>query len=610
MDWTGEREHNPKTWPKGGRAKAPSPTKAKACILPAAPWIFIFTNAKGEYLCSNIWVLRLPGGLSGLLLCFFSLREFPMGRLRLFRRRLGLRILSLRIRLCRGRGRRLAWCLCSWIMFLTTSMRRLTATCRLRIVPGLGRRLCLTRILMLRRGGGFNRRGAIYLGHANIYYGTTAEPGGNFGPSWHIERDLTDYSSLFTSTQTGEVDLGNLVNSTYTGIIYGSATVSLYPLAERQHAPDTADAIFPMPDADGGAATLSTTTDQLTGTFTLPTNVERAYLDVLTQSQSNDEFWYTCVPNDVAAELESCGNTAFREAEISIDGTPAGVAPVYPWIFTGGVDPWLWFPLPGVQTLNFVPYRVDLTPFAGLLSNGQQHTVAVSVYNADSYFLATASLLVYLDHGSTQVTGAVTKNTIGAGPNPDVVENLTTNSDGSIDGSVSVTSPRSFEVAGYVSTSHGKVSTQVFQNVDFSSVQQFTINGTQYVQDINQNTKVNSTTVTRVGPAVFASVEQFKYPLVFDIIVTFNADGSADQESIVHQEFDRDVISPGFVSATSNHVDSTDTLVFAADGSYSNQGQASDQHYTSFDSTGVHYDCSLAAANNVLTSIGHGCLAH
>ncbi len=456
----------------------------------------------------------------------------------------------------------------------------------------------------------YDRTASIYLGHANIYYGTTAEPSPSFGPSWHIERDLTDYSALFTAAQTGEVDLGNLVNSTYTGIIYGSATVSLYPLAEREQAPDTADAIYPMPDAAGGAATLNTTTDQLTGTFTLPLNVERAYLDVLTQSQSNDEFWYTCVPNDVAAELESCGNTAFREAEISIDGTPAGVAPVYPWIFTGGVDPWLWFPLPGVQTLNFVPYRVDLTPFAGLLSNGQQHTVAVSVFNADSYFLATASLLVYLDHGSTQVTGAVTTNTIEAGPNPNVVENLTTNSDGSIDGSVSVTSPRNFEVAGFVNTSHGKVFTQVFQDVNFSSVQQFTINDSQYVQDINQNTKVNSTTITRVGPVVFASFEQFKYPLTFDINVTFNADGSADQQSTVHQEFDRDVVSPGFIGATSNHVDSTDTLVFAADGSYGNQGAASDQHYTSFDSTGVHYDCSLASANNVLTSIGHGCLAH
>ena len=37
-----------------------------------------------------------------------------------------------------------------------------------------------------------------------------------------------------------------------------------------------------------------------------------------------------CVPNDVASELESCGNTGFRETEISIDGIPAGFAPVYP----------------------------------------------------------------------------------------------------------------------------------------------------------------------------------------------------------------------------------------------------------------------------------------
>ncbi|MGA8269899.1 MAG: peptide-N4-asparagine amidase, partial [Candidatus Acidiferrales bacterium] len=405
----------------------------------------------------------------------------------------------------------------------------------------------------------YDRTAAIYLGHANIYYGTTPEPSATFGPSWHVERDLTDYASLFTTSQTGEVDLGNLVNSTYTGIIYGTAAVEFYPVAENQGAPATADGVYPMPDAEGGAATLNTTTDQLTGTFTLPTNVERAYLDVITQNQSNDEFWYTCVPNDVAAELESCGNSAFREAEISIDGTPAGVAPVYPWVFTGGVDPWLWFPLPGVQTLNFVPYRVDLTPFAGLLSNGQPHTIAVSVYNADSYFLATASLLVYLDHGSTEVTGEVTENTIGAGPNPDVDENLTTNPDGSVDGSVSVASSRSFLVAGYVNTSHGKVTTNVYQDVDFESTQQFTINAAQYDQNINQATHVNSTTLTRIGPQIVATYEQYKYPLVFDIDVTFNSDGSADQVSTVHQGYETDVISPNFIGAVSNHVDSTDT---------------------------------------------------
>src|SRR5437879_2848757 len=69
-------------------------------------------------------------------------------------------------------------------------------------------------------------------------------------------------------------------------------------------------------------------TDQLATTFTLPQNVERAYLDVIAQSQSNDEFWYTCVPNDVTGELQSCGATAFRETEVTVDGQPAGVAPV------------------------------------------------------------------------------------------------------------------------------------------------------------------------------------------------------------------------------------------------------------------------------------------
>lgn len=60
----------------------------------------------------------------------------------------------------------------------------------------------------------------------------------------------------------------------------------------------------------------------------MPMNVERAYLDVIAQSQANDEFWYTCVPDQDATNLQSCGGTAFRETEVSIDGQPAGVASV------------------------------------------------------------------------------------------------------------------------------------------------------------------------------------------------------------------------------------------------------------------------------------------
>ncbi len=149
----------------------------------------------------------------------------------------------------------------------------------------------------------------------------------------------------------------------------------------------------------------------MTQSFTLPKNVEAAYLDVIAQSQNAEEQWFFCVSNDIAATLFDCGNTAFREVEITVDGKPAGAAPVYPWIYTGGLDPGLWVPIPGVQTLNLLPYRVDLTPFAGTLDDGQPHTVGVSVFNAFSYFTVTAQLLVYQDPRSKEITGAVTEDT-------------------------------------------------------------------------------------------------------------------------------------------------------------------------------------------------------
>jgi len=54
---------------------------------------------------------------------------------------------------------------------------------------------------------------------------------------------------------------------------------------------------------------------------------------------------------------------------------------------------------------------LNLTPFAGVLSNGLPHQVSVNVFNATSGFSTTATLLLYLDHGSTHVTGGVTRNT-------------------------------------------------------------------------------------------------------------------------------------------------------------------------------------------------------
>jgi peptide N-acetyl-beta-D-glucosaminyl asparaginase amidase A len=297
----------------------------------------------------------------------------------------------------------------------------------------------------------FDRTAAIYVGHVNIYYGTTAEPNPSLGPSWHVERNITDYSALLTQAQSGEADIYNIVNSTYTGIIFGTAKIEFYSPDVLNPAPRTPDGVLPMPDAAGGAVQLSSPSQTLAETFTLPTNIERAYLEVVAQSQQTDEQWFLCPPSALETELLGfCGNTAFRETEITIDGTPAGVAPIYPWIYTGGIDPFLWAPIPGVQTLNFVPYRVDLTPFASLLSDGAPHTVSLGVFDTEYYFNVYATLLFYQDHGSSQITGQVTQNTLSAQPNPTVTNKLSVNSNGDVTGTLTVASKRNFTLEGYV----------------------------------------------------------------------------------------------------------------------------------------------------------------
>ena len=478
--------------------------------------------------------------------------------------------------------------------------------------PGPWAKVVLEADINLNAGIQYDRTANFWLGPVNIYFGTTAEPS-NIGPSWHVENDLTDYSSIFYTAQSGQADIGNTLCCGLTSTIYASASLEFYPVAEGQTAPVSANVVLPLSAGpSGGTVALDSTSSTLSGTFTMPTNVETAYLDVYAQSQSSDEFWYTCVPNNVATELESCTNTAFRETEITIDGQLAGVAPVFPWIYTGGIDPFLWFPIPGVQTLNFTPYRVNLTPFAGLLSNGQPHTVSLSVYNADNYFSATASLLLYLDSGSTQTTGAVTQNTL-TGPSPVVTENLNVQPT-YIKGTVDVSSNRSFVISGYVNTSKGKVMTKVSQTASFSNDQFFDITATLYVQNISQNTTLSSyTTVSQADVPSVAYSQDYTFPLTVDISEIVLSNGDVNVTTTANQTYqlttldtqDRVITYGSSLINAGQHVD---TLEYDSSGDFlGNTGQSSSQQYNSYDSTGAAYNCAISAVANVLTAFSPGC---
>jgi len=474
--------------------------------------------------------------------------------------------------------------------------------------PGPWAKVVLEADISLNAGIQYDRTANFWLGPVNIYFGTTAEPS-NIGPSWHIENDLTDYSSIFYTAQTGQADIGNTLCCGLTSTIYASASLEFYPLAKGEKPPLAADQVLALSaGSSGGTVGLGSTSSTLSGTFTLPANVEQAYLDVYSQSQSNDEFWYTCVSNDVAAELQNCGNTGFRETEITIDGQPAGVAPVSPWVFTGGIDPYLWFPIPGVQTLNFKPYRVNLTPFAGLLSNGSPHTVSLSVYNADSYFSATASLLLYLDAGATQVTGAITRNTLTAAPSPVVTENLNVQPTVT-KGTVDLKSNRSFTISGYVNTSHGKVTTKVAQNVNFFNNQYYDITSTLYLENISLGSSVWSTTTTSSGGETTVTSQSFNFPLVMDLDEVVETSGDVVLTTKATQTYESFAtkwknnwpISSSFASNTGRHVDTVDFTTFL------NSNQSAEQQYFSWDSDSAPYFCSISAKANLLTAFSPGC---
>jgi hypothetical protein len=481
--------------------------------------------------------------------------------------------------------------------------------------PGPWAKVVFTADFTVTAGRQFDRTAAFYLGRASIFYGTTAEPRASLSPSWHVEHDVTDLTALFESAQTGEANIGNFVGVsggvTYNGIIYANAALEFYPVSLKDAAPITADVVVPVNGGGGDAGTLNTTADTISQTLNLPTNVERVYMDVIAQSQSNDEFWYFCVPDDQTSNLESCGKTAFRETEIWIDGKPAGVAPVYPWIYTGGIDPYLWEPITGVQTLDFKPYRVDLTPFAGVLSDGATHTVAVSVYNANSYFLATANLLVFEDHGASKVTGGVLTNTLTE-PNPVVQENIVAGSGPTYTGSVTVGANRSFTISGFVNTSHGRVETTVAQTVDFLSKQEFDVNANTDVQNAQQTSTLDSRVSTSGGVLAGTIEKHFSYPLNIGYSFIVNADGSFSQTTTSdQQDLEHELANPhggrAAISDLSNRVQATDTLKWDANGNFLGPtGARTTQTYRLHNPSRGCYNRTITAENQKLVSVSDG----
>lgn len=463
-------------------------------------------------------------------------------------------------------------------------------------------------------GRQYDRTASVWVGGVNLYFGTTQEPSASRSPSWHVERDVTNLSALLMASHPGNAVVYNIYNSTYNGSITGSAELDFYPATPEFPAPRVPDQVLSLgSDPAGNAVSIYTDQTPMARTFTLPTNVDRAYLEVTAEPQSGDEFWYSCGP-DAYTDLTGCGGTAFREAEVAIDGKPAGIVPISGWVYTGGIDPYLWRPVPGVQTLNFEPYRIDITPFAGLLDNGQPHTISVSVVTGDPTFQnnsqrfdTAATLLLYQDHHATQLIGALTQDA-DSGVHP--VQTNTANPDG-VHYALGVTSHHSLVTRGYLDTSSGRAFSNFVQDVRFSNQQQIVNSDTQYEQDIAQTSTVLQRSFGRpyYGPA--NATTNWSFPLDMDIKVQVAPDGSETQATTVAQHYSRQYSegSPGghYASIRNQSDDAADTLDFDATGNFTGPtGQQGTQDYTFHDSRGACYSRTVAAVSGAVTQVEDG----
>lgn len=365
----------------------------------------------------------------------------------------------------------------------------------------------------------------ISLGGIRLFH--QAAPRYDAPASWHAERDLTDYTRLLLVPHTGSYwtlkDPENIDPGGQTSAFTGSARLLFYPPTAQTPAPRVPDALVRL---DGSTPVR------------LPHNIVRAYLDV----ENAQPWWYLCMPDEILGEHPdlidvfapgdqlknsifphetACGGGGFREIRVDVDGTPAGVAPVFPLL---PADPSVNYlrnalnvPTPTLQMLNILPYRVDLSPFSGEFNAAGLHLVSVP-----------GVLLLYLDRNRTFVSGGITMNTLNGVPGyPTYTSTLTTDAQTKrLQGTIRTRQSRQFEIRGFVNTSGGRINSSVRQSSAFDNAQTMDIRGPHqsygepvnklYQEVVSLQSTTDRTSRRTVGTTLLGTdVEHVSYPLAY-----------------------------------------------------------------------------------------------
>ena len=367
--------------------------------------------------------------------------------------------------------------------------------------PGPWQKVVLSADFDVTAGRQFDRTAKIWIGGANVYFGTTQEPRATVAPSWHIERDLTDYSALFASAQNGRVDLGNVVDDTYTGVIHGSASLAFYPLvATAPDHPPRPDVVLPLAaDATGrhrrsrksrrSSRGLLRAADQHPARFPRRHRASSEQRRVLVSVRSGR---FRQRARIVSRHGFSRGRSHRRRhprrhrADLSLDlhrrhrsGSVAALAR-HPDAFVRAVS----------RRSHALRGLAQRRP-ARIRSQS-----ASSMHSRISRRRRISSFISITARARSPAISRPIRSTIRIV----AITSDLTNGDISLAGTLDVTTTRDYEISGSVDTSDGRVTTDLTQHIAFSNAQIFDIVGSAtYRQRLQQSTEIDTTTTVNTG---------------------------------------------------------------------------------------------------------------
>ncbi|KAF2266670.1 hypothetical protein CC78DRAFT_458814 [Lojkania enalia] len=370
-------------------------------------------------------------------------------------------------------------------------------------------------------GRQYDRLALMFFNDTEIFRTSTAEPTQN-GIIWTYIKDMSHLLSMFKEPQKIIFDLGNLVDDTYTGSWNTTLTATFFT-AEDTMAP--ADAIFPVSSrqsASDGPSGFMIPEQKAANAIILPQHIKKAVFSISACGQATEEFWWSNVlssdTNRFGNDTTLYGYSPFRELQLLIDGTLAGVAWPFPVIFTGGIVPGFWRPVVGIDAFDLREDEIDITPFLPLLSDGKPHSFEIRVagINDDgkghgqltetvgSNWVVTGKIFLWLDSTGSITTGS--PPTITA-PDPTLAiyssaKSSTNGTVESLDYSIEVS--RSLLVTSTLETSSGRQVVTWQQTLTYSNDGSFTNGGNdQTTKQVTSGSEVSSNDYSKA----------FDYPL-------------------------------------------------------------------------------------------------